>query len=65
MSHLSLERPILARQCRCNQVKRHAQPIKRRITQQRRLVSVTAFKSQDETISIALDGYNLLQVHWA
>ncbi|KAL0041666.1 hypothetical protein WJX79_000259 [Trebouxia sp. C0005] len=40
-------------------------PGKNRFNQQRQTVNVTAFKTQDETISISLDGYNLLQVNRA
>ncbi|KAL0037727.1 hypothetical protein WJX77_009734 [Trebouxia sp. C0004] len=65
MSQLSLQRRILARQCICNQVKRYARPRNNRFAQQRQPVNVTAFKTQDETISISLDGYNLLQVNRA
>ncbi len=63
MSVLSLQRKILAHRCQGSRIARRARPRQGRSTlQQRKVVNVTAFKTQDETISISLDGYNLLQV---
>ena len=62
MSHFALHHQITVQQQwrdqgRPTTHRRHA--VSRR---QKQVVSVTAFKTQDETISIAFDGYNLLQV---
>lgn len=60
MARLALERRILTHARPAREISRRARARPSR-TIQRQVLNVTAFKSQDETISISFDGYNLLQ----